>query len=43
MRDSAKLYKEDENFYLLAALKFGDEFRDWVGFEYSKDTIDIKA
>lgn len=43
MRDSAKLYKADEIFYLRAALKFGDEFRGWVGFENSKNTIDIKA
>ncbi|KAF8476867.1 hypothetical protein BDZ91DRAFT_687805 [Kalaharituber pfeilii] len=43
MRDSAKLYKHDDLFYLKAALKFADEYEDWIGFEYSEETLDIKA
>ncbi|KAF8426319.1 MGS207 protein [Tirmania nivea] len=43
MREFSKLYQEDEQFYLLAATKFAVEFQEWVGFEYAKDTLDIKS
>ncbi|KAF8460417.1 hypothetical protein BDZ91DRAFT_739290 [Kalaharituber pfeilii] len=43
MRDSAKLYTHDDLFYLKAALKFAYEYENWIGFEDSKETLDIKA
>lgn len=43
MREFSKLFPEDGQFYLLAATKFMEEFQDWVGFEYSKDLLDIKS
>lgn len=42
MRELSKLYPTDEQFYLIAATEFADEFQDWVGFEYAKETLDIK-
>ncbi|KAF8418765.1 hypothetical protein BGX38DRAFT_1242570 [Terfezia claveryi] len=42
MRELSKLYPQDEQLYLLAATKFAGEFQEWVGFEYAKDTLDIK-
>lgn len=42
MKEFAKLYPEEDDFYLLAATKFAEEFKDWVGFEYAKETLDIK-
>ena len=42
MREFSKLYPQGEQFYLLAATKFAEEFKEWVGFEYAKDMLDIK-
>ena len=40
--ESATLYKEDEAFFLRAALKLGDEFMNWIGFDASEETLDIR-
>ena len=42
MRDSGKLYTHDEGFYLKAGLKLAHEYEHWIGFEGSKERLDIK-
>lgn len=42
IKEFAALDKENEEFYLKAAIKFVHEFKRWVGFTYSDESLDIK-
>lgn len=41
-KETASLFKDDEDFYLKSAVKLADEYSTWIGFENSKDTLEIR-